>query len=115
MIAKAFQVMGRPAGLLSVAAVGVTIGPVFAGDDPIEVEATPSGSGTIETYTVIYNRDQTPARGVIYGRTAAGRRFVANTPHEETAYAGLTGENRVGEAVTLETDDAGHSVARLAG
>lgn len=35
---------------------------------------------TIETYTVAFNRDGTPARGIVVGRTSLGQRFVANTP-----------------------------------
>ncbi|MGR8919799.1 MAG: hypothetical protein ACU85V_09275 [Gammaproteobacteria bacterium] len=86
----------------------------LAGDPPVALDEAPTGSGTIETYTVIYNRERQPVRGVIYGRTAAGARFVANTPDEDTAYAALTEECRVGAAVALSVDPAdGRTIAQL--
>lgn len=38
------------------------------------------GRGTIETYTVLYDRDGGPVRGIVIGRLADGSRFLANTP-----------------------------------
>jgi acetyl-CoA C-acetyltransferase len=40
----------------------------------------PVGDGTIETYTVLCDRDGAPLRGIVVGRTEDGRRFLANTP-----------------------------------
>ena len=37
---------------------------------------------TIETYTVTFHRDGTPARGIVVGHTSEGQRFVANTPND---------------------------------
>ena len=70
------------------------------------LDPTPSGRGQVETHTVVYARDQSPQRGLIYGRTAAGARFVANAPHEAEVYARLTSEHQVGQAVMLRHDVA---------
>jgi acetyl-CoA C-acetyltransferase len=40
------------------------------------------GPARLETYTVIYDREGAPQRGIVLGSTLAGRRFVANTPDE---------------------------------
>ena len=45
-------------------------------------EASPSGAATIETSTVLFDRDGTPARGIVIGRLEDGRRFIANPPPE---------------------------------
>jgi acetyl-CoA C-acetyltransferase len=42
------------------------------------LDPEPNGKATIETWTVVYDRDGVPVRGVVIGRTDAGRRFVAN-------------------------------------
>ena len=43
---------------------------------------TPSGAGTIETYTVMHGRNG-PDYGVVFGReTGTGRRFIANPPRD---------------------------------
>ncbi len=85
-----------------------------AGEAPVAIDAAPSGRGRIETYTVIYARDQSPVCGVVYGRTAGGARFVANVPDEAASYTALSGENVIGRTVTLHHDPATqHSVARL--
>ena len=75
-----------------------------AGAEPVATTERAAGRGTIETYTVIYARDQRPARALIYGRTAQGLRFVANSMGDEATYAALTGENQVGRTVQLRHD-----------
>ena len=76
----------------------------LAGPEPVIVDEAPSGTGTIETYTVVYHPDHTPAYGVIYGRTDQGNRFVANTVKDAEAFTALTGRDRVGTAVRLVHD-----------
>ena len=45
------------------------------------VAENPSGEGTIESYTVMCDRDGKPSRGIIIGRLSANNeRFVANLP-----------------------------------
>ena len=50
---------------------------------------TPSGNGTIETYTVVFGRGG-PERGLVIGRTADGSRFIANTPSDESTLTRMT-------------------------
>jgi acetyl-CoA C-acetyltransferase len=66
--------------------------------DPVE------GRGIIETYTVLYARDGTPASAVVYGRTSLGRRFVARGAPEPDTFRELTASCRVGHAVRLRGD-----------
>ncbi len=72
-----------------------------AGGDPVAIAEQASGDGSIETYTVIYDREQQAARALVYGRTADGLRFVANTDGSAASFAALTGENQVGRKVRL--------------
>lgn len=60
------------------------------------------GRGRIETYTVIYDRAQSPQRALVYGRLEDGRRFVANADDDDIS--ALTAENQVGRTVSLRTD-----------
>lgn len=49
------------------------------------------GPGTVETYTVLYDRAGAPRHGVIVGRNAVGARLLAKVPAEDTrAIAFLT-------------------------
>ena len=76
----------------------------LAGPAPVNVDEAPSGAGTIETYTVVYHPDHTPAYGVIYGRTGQGNRFVANTVNDAEVFTALTGRDLVGTSVRLVHD-----------
>ena len=72
-----------------------------AGSAPVAITEQASGAGTLETYTVIYDRDQQPSRALLYGRTAAGSRFVANTRGDAASFTALIDNNLVGHAVQL--------------
>jgi acetyl-CoA C-acetyltransferase len=86
-----------------------------AGNPPVDIDPAPRGAGTIETWTVVYDREQAPSRAILYGRTAAGRRFVANAPHDAASYAALTGENVIGRGVHLAMEaSTGRTLAVLA-
>jgi acetyl-CoA C-acetyltransferase len=63
---------------------------------PALVESPPPGTGSIETYTVLYDRDGTPVRGLVIGRLDDGRRFLANTPSDPALLDALTREEAVG-------------------
>jgi acetyl-CoA C-acetyltransferase len=73
------------------------------GAPPVATTEIAEGDGTIETYTVIYGRDRQPQRGLVYGRTGDGQRFVANT-EDAQSFEDLTGENLVGHKVHLRHD-----------
>ena len=58
--------------------------------------AEPSGDATIETYTVLHDRDGAPVRGLVIGRLADGRRFLAATPDDRALLDGLMAREAVG-------------------
>ena len=76
----------------------------LAGKDPVAVDNAPEGTGVIETYTVVYARDGSPAYGVIYGRTEKGLRFIARPPEDPDLFKALTTRNQVGQRVSLKKD-----------
>jgi acetyl-CoA C-acetyltransferase len=61
-----------------------------ASTDPAE------GPARLETYTVLYDREGAPARGIAIGRTASGRRFVANTPDDRAFLEAFVAVENVG-------------------
>ena len=73
------------------------------GPPPEPFATAAAGDGTVETWTVLHDRDQRPVRAIIYGRQGNGMRFVANAESDEvTAW---TGENRVGHRLRLASRD----------
>ena len=56
--------------------------PARVGSDAIEVALQAEGPATLEAYTVLYDREGSPTRGIVIGRTDEGGRFVANTPDD---------------------------------
>ena len=65
--------------------------------DPMGVRVEAEGAAVVETYTVLYDRDGTPARGIVIGRLDAdGARFVANTPDDPDALARFVAVENVG-------------------
>lgn len=71
-----------------------------------EIVDRPEGRGTIETYTVSHDRDGYRL-GIVIGRDASGRRFVANTPSDTTTLADLESREGVGRTgvVARSADD----------
>jgi acetyl-CoA C-acetyltransferase len=63
---------------------------------PITLAAEADGAATLETYTVLHDRDGTPARGICVGRLDDGRRFLAHTPTDRQVLEGLMVEEGVG-------------------
>ena len=55
--------------------------------------------GTIETYTVRYDREGAPERGIVLGRYDDGARFLANTPVE--ILADFVTEEQIGRTGTV--------------
>jgi acetyl-CoA C-acetyltransferase len=70
---------------------------------PTLVES-PHGAGAIETYTVLYDREGAPVRGVVIGRLDDGRRFLANTASDRTLLEGLTRAEGVGRRGRVAPD-----------
>jgi len=71
-----------------------------------EIVREPQGPATIETYTVVHSRDGY-RMGIVIGRDAQGRRFVANTPSDEATLADLEGVEGVGRRGHVRRADDG--------
>jgi acetyl-CoA C-acetyltransferase len=63
-----------------------------------ELAIEPSGRATVETYTVLHDRDGQPTKGIVIGRLQDGRRFVANTPEDRAVLEALMAREAVGTA-----------------
>jgi acetyl-CoA C-acetyltransferase len=73
-----------------------------------EVIERPQGRAVVETYTVVHRREG-PFMGIVVGRDEAGRRFVANTPHDAATLAGLESSEQVGRSGTVRPADDGQT------
>jgi acetyl-CoA C-acetyltransferase len=65
----------------------------------------PSGPATIETFTVLHDRDGAPMRGLLVGRLDDGRRFLADTPDDPAVLCGLETHEAVGRRGHVATAD----------
>jgi acetyl-CoA C-acetyltransferase len=65
-----------------------------AGSVALALEA--EGPATIETYTVLFERDGGPSRGIVVGRLEDGRRFLANTPEAPAVAEALAATEAIG-------------------
>ena len=61
-----------------------------------ELVEQPDGPATIETYTVMHGREGAPELGIVVGRLADGRRFIANVAGDAAVLAGMTQREMVG-------------------
>jgi acetyl-CoA C-acetyltransferase len=83
--------------------------------DPLpgdQMERTPApaveeanGPGTIETYTVVFDREGAPERGIVLGRLQDGRRFLANTPDDRSLLEAFVTAEEVGREGKLSHSD----------
>jgi uncharacterized OB-fold protein len=78
----------------------------LAGDLPVPVKPQVNGYGSIETYTVIYSRDQKPSYAVLYGKTEDDFRFIARTRDDPEIFHWLKAGSRVGHRVKIVFDDS---------
>ncbi len=72
----------------------------------IMVDPQPSGNGTVETYTLLFDRLGQPKQGVIVGRLQNGQRFLANTEESEDIFSNMMQEEIVGLKGTVKSGDA---------
>jgi len=54
------------------------------------------GAATVETYTVLHDRDGQPTKGIVIGRLADGRRFLSNTPDDRAVLESLMSYEGIG-------------------
>jgi acetyl-CoA C-acetyltransferase len=71
-----------------------------------EIVAEPSGPAVVETYTVIHGRDKV-RMGIVIGRDAQGRRFIANTPDDEKTLLDLQSREGVGRRGVVTSSEGG--------
>jgi acetyl-CoA C-acetyltransferase len=63
---------------------------------PKVVDPEAEGPGRIEAYTVSYDREGRPVRGIVVGCTDSGERFLANTPDEPGFLEAFVAEEQTG-------------------
>jgi len=61
-----------------------------------KIEPLPSGRATVETYTVIYDRNNLPEKGVVIGQQDDGKRFAAHTPPDPSLFSAMISEDFCG-------------------
>ena len=72
---------------------------------PQPVDESASGVGSAETYTVLFDREGAPTRGIVVGRTGEGRRFLANTPEDRGLLESLARSEKMGFTGSLQSRD----------
>ncbi len=70
-----------------------------------QVVAAANGRASIETYTVLYDRDGTPMRSIIVGRLEDGQRFLAATPSDRELLDSMTKREAIGWNGTVTHSD----------
>jgi acetyl-CoA C-acetyltransferase len=74
------------------------------------LQESPSGEATVETYTVIFDRDGAPELGVVIGRMADGSRFIANTPGARSLLESMTVQEMIGTSGRVAQAEDGRNV-----
>lgn len=75
---------------------------------PLALVKEARGDGTVEAYTVLFDREGQPARGIVLGRTQTGDRFLANTPDDRASLEAFLASRDVGSVGKLSCHD-GHN------
>ena len=82
---------------------------IDAGPQPTFTD-TPSGDATVETYTVLFDRDGAPERGIVIGRLPDQRRFIANTPTDRTTLESMTKHEMIGTTGAVHVAEDGTNI-----
>src|SRR5262249_14293668 len=67
------------------------------------LEREPAGPASIETFTVLHDREGAPMRGLVVGRLDEGRRFLAATPDDPDVLGGREAREATGRRGSVET------------
>jgi acetyl-CoA C-acetyltransferase len=70
-----------------------------------EIDPEPSGRATVETCTVIYDRNNLPGKGVIIGKEENGKRFAAFTPSDPSLFSAMEKKDFCGITGTVVSRD----------
>lgn len=84
-----------------------------AGRPPVARVDSYDGEGTIDTYTVLYNRERNPEKAIVIGSTEDGLRFIANTPTDGATFERFILENQVGKRVSVKASAGDINIATL--
>ncbi|MCP4039539.1 MAG: acetyl-CoA acetyltransferase, partial [bacterium] len=57
-----------------------------------------NADAVVETYTMVYDREGRPARGIVIGRTEEGVRFLSNTPDDLAINERVVADEFVGQS-----------------
>lgn len=83
-----------------------------AGRPPVHRTDSLDGSGTIDTYTVVYSRERAPVKIILLGTSDGGQRFVANTINDSDVFEQFAAENQIGKRVSVKSDGNGLNTAK---
>jgi len=76
---------------------------------PVELQPEANGTATVESYTIVHDRDGAPSRGIIIGRlTETRERFLANTEPDPNLLAELEKIELIGTHGTVCHEDGGN-------
>jgi len=78
--------------------------PAIDGEESPELAVVAEGVGEVETYTVVHGRGGAEL-GIVIGRLADGRRFLANTPNDPAVLQNLLEVDSLGRAGTVSHQD----------
>lgn len=70
-----------------------------------EIDPLPKGRAAVETYTVIYDRDNLPVKGIVIGKEEDGKRFAAYTPPDQSLFSAMIKEDFCGIKGTVVSKD----------
>jgi acetyl-CoA C-acetyltransferase len=70
-----------------------------------EIDPAPSGKAMVETYTVIFDRNNLPNKGIVIGKKEDGKRFVAYTPSDPALFSAIMKEDFCGVSGTVVSKD----------
>ena len=70
-----------------------------------EIDPAPSGRATVETYTVIFDRNNLPDKGIVIGKKEDGKRFAAYTPSDPALFSAMMREDFCGVRGTVASCD----------
>lgn len=70
-----------------------------------EIDPTPSGRATVDAYTMIYDRNNLPNKGIVIGEKEDGKRFAAYTPPDPALFSAMIREDFCGIRGTVVSRD----------
>lgn len=70
-------------------------------EQPVPLAENVEGAGTVETYTVLFDREGAPTRGIVLARLPDGRRAVANTPADRALLEAFAAREAIGRGGRL--------------